>query len=65
MNYRNCIPSTRFKVGDLVLTADCDKKYSRLITKVLKNGYKYLHNDIEYSTIKDKDPYMIWWRTIH
>lgn len=60
MNYKNCIPVKRFEVGMTVYFLNF---YPRKIIKVLKKGYIYkdLSTDKILSTIRENDPYMIYW----
>lgn len=66
MSYKNCKPVKRFKVGDLVLPDDWDKKEARLIVEVLPKGYAYKKDGILYNSESyEYDPYMIWWGKIN
>ena len=67
MNYKNCILSKRFEIGDIVELTDCDETHQRIITKVLKTDYKYKYSHISrlHSSVTHSDPYMIWWSKIN
>lgn len=67
MNYKNCIPTKRFEVGDLILPNDWNIKSAREITEVLKIGYnyKYKNSDEIFSSKDHNDPYMIWWGKVN
>jgi hypothetical protein len=65
MNYKNCKPTTRFEIGDLVLPDDFKREEARLILKVLEKGYEYTYKGETYSSVKQDDPYMIWWGKIN
>jgi hypothetical protein len=60
MNYRNCIPTKRFDVGETVYFLNLNP---RTIIKVLKKGYEY-KDEITgkiLNTLGCVDPYMIFW----